>query len=281
MQTTTIAVTASMLTIGGVATGISGDTTLQRRFRTWLVAAPVVLVPLLLVGTWGAAALAVVLGVVASREFGALTTLPRRDTIALAVRVGLLPVVAVALPELMLALVLTLPFLAAGSALATADTTDGLRRAALGAFGTLWIGGGLVGLVLLEPAVVVAVVLAVAVADVAAWCGGKTLGRRGPLARGLTVVSPNKTWGGVVGALIGATAVLAILAQAHIGLVAAVVVGGTVGDLLESMVKRAVGRKDAAGWLPGFGGLLDRIDSLLVALPLSVLTTVVTTAVTT
>src|SRR5690625_6532181 len=87
MQTTTIAVTASMLTLGGLATGISGDTTLQRRFRTWLAAAPVVLVPLLLVGTWGAAALAVVLGVVAAVEFGALTTLPRRDTIALAIRV--------------------------------------------------------------------------------------------------------------------------------------------------------------------------------------------------
>src|SRR5690625_7373861 len=112
MQTTTIAVTASMLTIGGVATGISGDTTLQRRFRTWLVAAPVVLVPLLLVGTWGAAALAVVLGVVDCREFGALTTLPLRATIAPDVRVGHISVVAAALLVLLLALVLTPPLLA-------------------------------------------------------------------------------------------------------------------------------------------------------------------------
>ena len=56
-------------------------------------------------------------------------------------------------------------------------------------------------------------------------------------------------------------------APQHIGLALGVV--GIIGDLFESFIKRAFKRKDTADWLPGWGGVLDRIDGLLLNFPLA------------
>lgn len=266
-----LTLTAGALGLGGAAVGAARRAELTARWRTWMIGAPLVLGPLVLAGRPGGGVLAAGLGAVAAIEFGRLAGLPRADVAALVARVAAIPVFALLVPG---AVGVLLPVLALSAALPpmlAGDTATGARRAAYGLFGTVWIGGGLAGLVLLDPAVTVAICLAVAVADVAAWCGGRALGRRGPLARALSPLSPSKTWAGVLGAAVGGATVLLALGHLSVGLLLAVVGGGVLGDLMESMVKREAGVKDAGRWLPGFGGLLDRIDSLLVALPLAVL----------
>jgi phosphatidate cytidylyltransferase len=121
---------------------------------------------------------------------------------------------------------------------------------------------------------VVLTFLAIWATDTGALFSGKLLG--GPkLAPQL---SPNKTWAGSIGGLACAGIVCGALAFvlgvniASAVLFAAVLsVAGQLGDLFESLVKRRMGRKDSGGLIPGHGGVLDRIDSILFAAPVAAL----------
>jgi phosphatidate cytidylyltransferase len=123
-----------------------------------------------------------------------------------------------------------------------------------------------------DPIVALATVLgAAAVGDIGAYAVGSRLGRR-PIAPS---VSPNKTWEGFVGgvaaaALLGALVLpldgtSSVWRGAGVGLM--VGIAGFLGDLVASMVKRDLGVKDLGRLLPGHGGVLDRVDGLLLALP--------------
>ena len=125
-------------------------------------------------------------------------------------------------------------------------------------------------------------------ADIAAYFGGRALGKH-KLAPG---ISPGKSWEGVWSGMVGAVALAAawlwldatfamdtpsLYTRLHDRLGAVVLVlvvlflaaMSVVGDLFESLVKRSAGAKDSSGLLPGHGGVLDRVDALLPVFPLA------------
>ena len=259
-------VTVAILAAAGIAVLISRKPELIQKWRTWVLIAPVVGLPVWL-GHGTTAALAATLAVVAVIEYARLVGLGRADTFVLVALAVLYPLAAWLRPSLLQLAPIVLLLCALPSIL-EGDVENGARRTAFTAFGSVWICWSLSHLVMVWPDTFL-LCFAVAATDVAAWCGGKGLRRMGWARRPLSPLSPNKTVGGMVGAIIGAFVILTLLGTISIGLLVAVSIGGLFGDLLESMLKRQAQVKDAGDWLPGFGGLLDRIDSLLPVLPLA------------
>jgi phosphatidate cytidylyltransferase len=253
---------------------------LWQRYRIWTLIG-VLFVVAAFCGSLVMAALCVFLCWQGAIEYAALTGLPPRSVAAL-VLCGLLTCVGVLVvgPVILSITPILAFFIWSLLALQPAGQNPALEQrfsAGLnGLWGYLYLGWLPVYLLALsggkQPGLVLSVGLGVALSDVGAFCAGKTLG--GPkLAPQL---SPGKTWGGVLGNILGAALALALTAYAlpgwqlwQIGLLALTIALGSVwGDLLESLLKRQHGVKDAGAFLPGFGGLLDRIDSLLIVAPL-------------
>lgn len=118
-------------------------------------------------------------------------------------------------------------------------------------------------------AIPVFIIFSIWINDTMAYIVGSLIGKR-PFSS----ISPKKTWEGTIGGALLAIVVMSfvgkyfgisLLNAAAIATIAAVT--GTLGDLLESKLKRMAGIKDSGNILPGHGGFLDRFDSLLIATP--------------
>ncbi len=163
-----------------------------------------------------------------------------------------------------------------------------LPDTAYSVFGLLYIGLSMSTLYLLStqengPSLLLFLFLVVWSGDIAALCIGRSLGRR-KLAPSL---SPNKTWEGSFASMVGSVLVAMLLfwlagylVQSNIEvltypgslghwleLAVLLNVAAQVGDLVESSLKRGAGVKDSGRLLPGHGGMLDRVDALLLAAP--------------
>jgi phosphatidate cytidylyltransferase len=141
--------------------------------------------------------------------------------------------------------------------------------------GPLYIGIAMLAAVALRGVpdgawIIIGVFLAIWATDTGALFSGNLIG--GPKL--WPALSPNKTWAGTLGGIIAA----AVIESVYVGIlggdiVPAALLGGAIavvahcGDLFESWVKRTFQRKDSGGIIPGHGGVLDRIDSTLFAVP--------------
>jgi len=259
--------------------GAAADPALLLRWRTWAFIAPIYLFGVL-GGVVPTALLVMALTVQGLREYAQLVDLsPAYRRMLLVMGLAVAPVAAVSVEGTyllapLLLIVATLQPLVFGAA------TGGVRQLAFAALGWGYIAWFLGHVLLLRqhlpggPGILLAMGLAVALSDVGAFVVGKALGRHKLTPR----LSPNKTLEGVIGNFAGAAIGLYIMAFAvpadlrvfvMLGLPLLVGAGALWGDLVESALKREFGVKDAGGWLPGFGGILDRIDSLLIVVPLA------------
>jgi len=169
-------------------------------------------------------------------------------------------------------------------------------RLALAALSVLYVGGlmgMLVQLRLVEPygyglgpwgqlLPLLSLIATVKLSDTMQYTFGRTFGKH----KVAPTLSPGKTWEGTIGGIGSATLIssvgIAYILQGSAGLqpallaktaafALAVTIVGIIGDLAESMLKRDAGVKDSSDWLPGFGGVLDILDSLLLAAPVAYL----------
>jgi phosphatidate cytidylyltransferase len=130
------------------------------------------------------------------------------------------------------------------------------------------------GELVFSPLIPAGIIFSIWINDTGAYIIGSLIGKTP-----LTIISPKKTWEGTIGGILLSTIIVTILGciinNAKIlewyqwtSIAAICGIFGTLGDLLESKIKRTAEIKDSGNIMPGHGGFLDRFDSLLIATPI-------------
>jgi phosphatidate cytidylyltransferase len=274
------------LVIGGMTLLGRGTPAFRRelwlRYGSWLVLLPLMFGPVLLGKGWTIGAVTI-LALLCLSEFARATGLFREYLTTAVIALGILAVNFAALDNWYRFFVALWPLTTVVLLVATIplDRPAGyIQRNALAIFAFMLLGVGLghLGYMANDPGyrpLVLMLLAAIALNDVAAFTWGKLIGGRKLLPN----TSPNKTISGAVGALCTTTALVAFLghlifagtAMDHWALLiflgVLVSVAGQCGDLMLSSIKRDIGIKDMGAALPGHGGIMDRFNSLLLVAP--------------
>ncbi len=283
--TVTIAVAASLVLAPLVIQGLAkvGRITVARRrqlwvrWQTWMVMAPLVFAPILLGAVWTIAGIGL-LSLLCYREYARATGLFREKAISLTIVLGITLItfatldnwyrLFMALTPLTIVIILTVALLA--------DRPQGyIQRTALGVLGFVLFGHGLghLGHLANDPnyrPLILMVLVSSEMNNIVGYMLGKRTGL--PL---LPQTNPGKTVTNVISGLILTTGLVMILGQSvfrgtvleswqHLLVLGVLIsVGGQLGDLMFSSIKRDLGIKDFDVTIPGHGGLLDRFDSIV------------------
>lgn len=288
-----VAVAGSILLIAGIIISIlrwglrKNVDSIWKTYCSWLIMTPLVIV-LVAAGRTTTIIGFAILAIFGFKEFARATGLYADWWMTGAVQIGIIAVALSAMiparqggppgwyglfmtmPVYVIALLLMVPIFL--------NRTQGqLQVLALGILGFIYIGWMFSHLGFLANsdhpyAYIFYLVFAVELNDVAAFTFGKLFGRH----KFRNNISPNKTWEGALGALAVSLALPWLLRSTlpHFGTLQLILaglivgIGGQMGDLSISVIKRDIGVKDMGALIPGHGGILDRVDSLIYTAPL-------------